>query len=329
MRKFQFFFLMFFMISLFSFVQYVRTEPIQNAGQGQADSRSSSGSDPLAGFLGNPGRSLPPASAYPVRDPLEAALPAWSERQESSAESKLGWALWEMTQKTGEVAKTVKDSVKTSITDYVKQKHGQMKQQELIDKFYVNLQYVTANLHLAPQAQQELTSRVRRVYIEDAESGRYLLDSLHFRELPYIVRKEYAEMVLARTQNGEVETYYLSGALKTRWVMKNGQPDGPAITYYENGEINFIDVFKDGRKIRRTKYDSEGKLIFEQSYGYDLVPAETTSAPPPADKEDLQPKLFEPSSLEALIWKKDKAESAESSERASAASPSSSGLIEV
>jgi len=268
MRKFPLLSILIFLAVYAAFGPSADAETLRNTAQN--NQRTNSTGDPLAPFLGNPGRSVSAAEAPSSADPLEAVLPAWAGRQEPSSESKLGWALWEMTQKTGEAARTVKDTVKTSITDYVKDKAKQSRQQDLIEKFYTNLHYVTGSLNLAPHDQQELTSRVQRAYIEDAESGRYEFDSLHFRELPYIVRKEYADMVLLRTKNGEAETYHLNGTLKTRWTFKNGQPDGPIVTYYENGDINFIDVFKEGRKIRRTKYDTEGKLVFEQNYEYSL-----------------------------------------------------------
>jgi len=280
LKPYSFFFLLLGVASL-SLPAFAKAETLRStAGQSSEPYSSSNGSgDPLAPFLGNPGRSLPAAPVLSSEDPLAAAVPGWSSRREANAESKLGWALWEMTQKTGEAARTVKDTVKTSLTDYVKDKAKQSRQQDLIEKFYINLQYVTGSLNLTPHDQQELRSRVQRVYIEDAESGRYEFDSLHFRELPYIVRREYADMVLARTKNGEAESYHLNGSLKTRWSFKNGQPDGPIVTYYENGDINFIDVFKDGRKIRRTKYDSEGKLVFEQSYEYNLPEDKILKAP--------------------------------------------------
>lgn len=304
MRKFQALFLLGFVISLFSFVEYVRTEPVQNTRQ--TDQRTSSAADPLGAFLGNPGRSLPPASAYAVKEPLDAALPAWSERQEESAEGKLGWALWEMTQKTGEAAKTVKDSVKNSITDYVKVKHKQMRQEDLVDKFYVNLRYVTANLHLTPQDEEELTARVKRVYIEDAENGRYQLDSLRFRELPYIVRMEYAQMVLERTQNGEAETYYLNGKVQTHWHLKDGKPHGAVVTYYENGDISHIDLYEEGKKLRRSKYDEEGRLVFEQNYQYDggQVPESAENSPEDsaAEEKPAAEESLDPLKLEEWIW---------------------------
>lgn len=268
-RKFKSIFLSVLALGVFSLHTHGGAETIRNTVQGNR--QGSSSSDALAPFLGNPGRSGSSTAAPSVLDPLEPVSPAGFSRQEASAESKLGWALWEMTQKTGDAAKAVKETVKTSITDYVKDKQRQSRQQDLVEKFYTNLQYVSANLQLAPRDQQELTGRVQRVYIDDAESGRYELDSLHFGELPYIVRKEYADMVLERTKNGEADTYHLNGALKTRWTLKKGQPDGPIVTYYENGEINFIDVFKAGRKVRRTKYDAEGKIVFEQNYEYGLT----------------------------------------------------------
>jgi antitoxin component YwqK of YwqJK toxin-antitoxin module len=268
MRKFQLFFFHLFLISFLSIGTSVKAETIRNTGQNEPSSPSSG--DALAPFLGHPGHSVSAAKDPSVSSPLDSTIPAWASHPEVSAESKLGWALWEMTQKPGDMARAVKDTVKTSITDYVKDKQKQSRQQDLVEKFNTNLQYVSTNLHLSQRDQRELGSRVQRVYIEDAESGRYQLDSLHFGELPYIVRREYADMVLSRTKDGEAETYHLNGTLKTRWTLKGGQPDGPIVTYYENGEINFIDVFKDGQKIRRTKYDTEGKLVFEQNYEYSL-----------------------------------------------------------
>lgn len=36
--------------------------------------------------------------------------------------------------------------------------------------------------------------------------------------------------------------------------------------YYENGNLHYIDNYKDGEQIRRRAYDEEGKLRFDQKY---------------------------------------------------------------
>ncbi len=280
-----------FLVFIVSSGPQVWTDPASPNTQGSGRNQTGA-DDPIADFLGNPGTAAPVVPAYPAGDSLNTVLPAWAEKQDPSAESKLGWALLDVTQTAGTVAKTVKNSLTASIGDYVKEKQKQVRQQDLVHKFYVNLDYVIGSLKLTLSDHDELVSRVKREYIEDAESGRRQLDSQHFRELPYIVRKEYADMLLARTRDGEVDTYYLSGARKTHWVLKNGQPEGAVVTNYENGEILTIDLFKDGRKIRRTRYDPDGRLEFKQDYNYELDGTE---------KSLPEKKNFDPADLESLL----------------------------
>ena len=98
---------------------------------------------------------------------------------------------------------------------------------------------------------------------------------------------QYAEILLNRTRNGTVDTYYMNGRLKTRWNLQDGKPQGSITSYYENGEILYIDHYEEGKKMSRKKYDPDGKLEFEQSYDYagnSVQELNTTSiVPAPAD----------------------------------------------
>ncbi len=247
MPKIRFFFVFTLLASLLVAGRFVWADPAPQAANTQAE---------------------PPST--PLNSSPASALP-WQQPQDPSAESRLGWALWDVTQKTGDVAKAVRNSVTSSIGDYVKEKQKEGRRGEQLHRFYTNLEYVIVGLRLAPPDQNALAERIKQIYIEDAESGRRQLDALHFSQLPYVARKEYAEMLRARTRDGEVDTFYLNGALKTHWVLKNGRPEGAIVTNDENGEIRYIDLYKEGRKIRRSKYDSEGRLVFQQNYDYDLT----------------------------------------------------------
>lgn len=97
------------------------------------------------------------------------------------------------------------------------------------------------------------------------------------------VRKEYSQLELERTEEGMVDTYEKNGKLKTRWTLQDGSAHGPAITYYDDGEIKYIDLYEDGRRLSRKKYNRDGRLIFEQPYTYEAsVVAAAVKIPEPA-----------------------------------------------
>ena len=310
MRKTRFFLYFAFLtfLSLFGHTVWSEPAPANTPAEGQTRPGTN---DSFAAVLGY----ASPASAVPSSSTAHDSVHAVPPLQNPSSEGNLAGALWDVTQTAGTVAKSVTNSVTNSVAnsigDYMKQKQSQIQQEELVRKFYVNLDYVLNNLRLAPPDRGELTERIKQVYIDDAESGRRQLDSLHFQQLPYVARKEYAEMLLMRTRDGEMDTYYLNGARQTHWVIKNGQPDGAIVTYYEDGEILYIDIFKEGRKIRRSKYDPEGKLAFQQDYHYDLadlsedkkeIPAPAKSLPAQGEAGNAGKKTLDPAGLETVLW---------------------------
>lgn len=162
-------------------------------------------------------------------------------------------------------------SLGRSLNLYLKEKQIQAKQRELIMRFNAAFSDLTQSLKLNDVEREHLLAEVEEVYIKDAEEDKNKLDQITFRDLPDVVQAVYSQMELERTENGTVDTYYLNGALKTKWVLKNGKPEGAIVTYYENGEMRFIDLYKDGRRINRKKYNEEGKLEFEQDYLYEIV----------------------------------------------------------
>jgi len=185
--------------------------------------------------------------------------------QSAGANAKLAWALWRTAEKTSTLAKSVTEN----LGDYVKEKSAEKRRNDLMQNFYLNLEEAMRPLQLNREERLALVTGVEKIYIEDGDSGKNKLETLYFRDLPQIVKKEYADIVLARTQNGSADTYDLQGRLKTRWNIKNGKPDGAVITHYDNGEILYIDNYENGRKVHRKKYDPEGKLEFEQAYQYE------------------------------------------------------------
>ena len=181
-------------------------------------------------------------------------------------EQKLADALWNTADKAGSIAK----SVSHGIGDYVRERQIDRKQQEIVSRFYAKLEALSASLNLTFLEKKELISKVEQIYVQDGETDQYHLDTLQFRELPQIIKKEYSEILLSKTQNGTVDVYDLKGKIKSKWEMKDAKPHGAVITYYENGDILYIDLYEQGRKISRKKYDQEGKLEFEQNYDYEL-----------------------------------------------------------
>lgn len=213
---------------------------------------------------------LPLTERESVFSPLPSA--AWAAPYQTMANQKLMDVLWTATEKAGFFARNVTQS----LGDYVKERQIEAKQQELIRRFYEELDSAVRPMRLAQPDYEELVRRVEQVYIEDGETGAFRLDTTTFRDLPMIVKAQHAEMVVKKVSDGTVETFYPSGALKTRWTLAGGKLNGPATTYYEDGEILTIDNYRDGLKIHRRKFNAEGRLEFEQAYDYDL-PAQAVS----------------------------------------------------
>ncbi len=60
--------------------------------------------------------------------------------------------------------------------------------------------------------------------------------------------------------------YPASSVLEVECDYKDNKLNGLCKKYYENGGIHYIDTFGNGEKVRRSAYDKEGKLDFEQDY---------------------------------------------------------------
>jgi hypothetical protein len=174
--------------------------------------------------------------------------------------------------KTAEVAAR---TVGKSLGQYIRGKVQHQKNMELLQRFDNALYESLLGLRLTMPERQKLVRSIERAYIEDADSGKNQLDQFNFYDLPQLVKKEYAQIELERTEQGTVDTFNERGKLKTRWTMVEGKPEGPAITYYEDGEIKYIDIYQQGRRISRKKYNRDGQMVFEQNYSYEAVkPAE-------------------------------------------------------
>ena len=178
-----------------------------------------------------------------------------------------------------QVARTIGKSVGRTVGSYVREKKEQFKRQALLAKFDQSLTDLTAPLQLNSQEYRQFVSGIETLYIEDAVSGKNELDQVHFHELPRLVKIVYAEICLARTQTGTVDLYNLDGSLKARWNLKEGRPDGPVVTYYKDGEIRYIDIYEQGKRLNRKKYDAEGRLLFNQDYDYEISKTEKAQAP--------------------------------------------------
>lgn len=260
---------------LFVFLTALCLQPLSNAEQTQ-DAPLSSKYSGLNDSYGPPSPSMKVPATAPFRESAERLFAAPAKYQET-VDEKLAEALIKAAEKAGTFAKTVG----TSIGDYMKEKQVEKKQEELVQRFYDSLYSLLRPLSLSSEEFRELVTRVENLYIEDGETGKLKLDAVHFRELPMIVKREYADMTLERTRNGTVDTYYLSGALKTRWQIQEGQPQGASITYYENGEMLYIDTYEKGQRIYRKKYDKEGRLEFEQGYQYGVSALPVPAVPAP------------------------------------------------
>ncbi len=278
----------------------VCADPVKLEGESSSPASSTQGS---TGMNYRPVQITHPGLNLPERESAFSPLPSagWAAPYQTTANQKLIEVLWQSTAgKAGSLAKNVGQT----LGDYVKEKQGEMKQQELVHRFYDELDQILVPMRLRQSDYVELLHRVEQVYIEDAESGAFKLDTVTFRDLPVVARKEYAEMALTRVQNGPVETFFANGAIKARWNFKNGKPDGAVTTYYEDGEIHYIDIYRDGMKIHRKKFDKEGKLEFEQAYDYSVPSEEPQSAPetprsvqvsaPSEDAAPAAPKVQEP-----------------------------------
>jgi|GEM_PF-1630425 len=186
---------------------------------------------------------------------------------ESTVNQQLAAALVKTAGKAGAIAKTVGQS----IGDYMKEKQVEKMQEELVQRFYYNLNFYLDPYRLQPAKRRSIVAKVEEIYIEDGQTDKVGLDTISFREMPGVIKKVYGDLLLEETRNGEVKTYYINGRLQTMWKLKDGMPHGPIVTYYEDStEILHIDLYDMGKRISRKKYDPLGKLEFEQKYDYDV-----------------------------------------------------------
>lgn len=205
---------------------------------------------------------------------------------ENAVNQQLASALVKTAGKAGDLAKTVGQS----INDYVKEKQIEKMQEDLVQRFYYNLDFYLDPYRLQPAKRRSIVRKVEEIYIEDGETDKFGLDTVSFREMPGVIKKVYGDLLLEETQNGEVKTYYINGRLRTIWNLRDGEAHGPAVTYYEDStEILHIDVYEEGRRISRKMYDPLGRLEFEQNYDYN-VPEITTQE----TAEGLLPVSIEP-----------------------------------
>ena len=199
----------------------------------------------------------------------------------------MGQRPFDVVREAGKQASEVARSLGKALGQQVRNMQIQEKQKVLLERFEQSFSILTRGLALNPDEREHLHFAVEKIYIEDFESGENRLDQFEFRDLPDIIQMEFAEIELARTANGTVNTYNVDGSLKTVWTLRNGKPDGAVVTYYKNKEMQYIDIYKEGRRINRKKYDEEGKLVFEQDYSYELSasPDGPNLAPVPAEQK--------------------------------------------
>ena len=249
---------------------------LQAAETVQADPGEFQAGPPLA-QAGTPVQALPQPVYYPQGPQAAWPYPAYSLR--SQMEQQLAAALVKTAGKAGNLAKTVGQG----ISEYVRERQMERTQQELVQGFYMHLESALEAYLIEDSATyHEITAEVERIYIEDGSTDEIGLDTLTFREMPDVVRHVYGDILLRRAQNGAVTTYYMNGTPKTDWTLRGGQPHGSVTTYYPDGEILYIDIYEEGRRMSRRKYDQEGRLEFEQDYRYEKEPRSEPEAPQPA-----------------------------------------------
>lgn len=219
--------------------------------------------------------------AAPLSHPETVKTPSASSNQSSQVGQLLDASAAQAIETAGEeitgqiitVRKTAETAARTvgkSLGNYIRGKVQQQKNIELLQRFNLALTENMAGLRLTPLERQQLVRRIEHAYVDDAETGNYKLDQLHFLDLPNVVKREYSQIEMARTQEGTVDTYTDKGLLKTRWTLQDGKQHGPAITYYDDGEIKFIDLYENGRRMSRKKYNRDGQMMFEQQYSYEV-----------------------------------------------------------
>jgi len=193
--------------------------------------------------------------------PVNSQAP-WAEKPQPYFSQELADLLWEAAKKASSFSKSAGGAVRS----YLEEKQKEQRERQIADYFYQQVYQAMHGLRLDYREMRELVWRVEQIYLDEARTGTSRLDFVGLRDMPHVVRKVYGDLVQARTREGEIDTYYLNGAVKTRWNFKNGKPDGRVVTFYENGEILFIDEYRDGVKWRRRKYNGEGKMEFEENY---------------------------------------------------------------
>ncbi len=172
---------------------------------------------------------------------------------------------------------------------YFTDKNIQMKHRQMLDQFDAAFYSMIRGFPLASDERQILKTRVEKTYIDDVASGRNQLDQQAFRDLGFVIRKEYSEMMLAKATNEMVDVYDLKGRVKTRWNIINGLPHGHVVTYYEDGGILYVDTYDQGQKTGRKKYNPEGKLEFDEDYRTAFQPRAAVAQPKAVEAVSASP----------------------------------------
>ena len=68
-------------------------------------------------------------------------------------------------------------------------------------------------------------------------------------------------------ENGTWNEYHLDGSISWEYSFRNGTPVGPEKSFYENGELHFYGVWKDGKKTGNwDEYSPDGEIIYRTEY---------------------------------------------------------------
>jgi len=90
-------------------------------------------------------------------------------------------------------------SVGSALGRYVKNIHLESEKRALADQFYTSFDRWALSYQLGISDYEELRHRVEAVYIEEDLTRKNGLDLIYFREIPNVVKKEYADMLKRST----------------------------------------------------------------------------------------------------------------------------------
>lgn len=145
---------------------------------------------------------------------------------------------------------------------------------------YVTLSLLTYSIHRQDttyyNSNSVKTSSMDSVYFytviqHDIHNSNNIIEKSYFKSGQLKSEYYYPDHTEYKTYEGTCKEYYESGQLRKQVTYLNGEYNGEFITYRSNGMRKRLDNYKEGKLLKGTCYNAQGKDT--TYYAYEMLPA--------------------------------------------------------